>query len=349
MRKIMISLLLTLAVLIFGGSMLSAQTPVVCGGLSDDDCAILTASTQAMADLESTALDFSLDFAIEDIPDIPADITLSMVGTGGYALDSNSVMRAQTQLMSGNLAEGMERLFESFNADIDLIVTIPQELAGQGQPNRFGLTLRMVDGFAYINLDKMAESMGSGAPQGWQGIDLASFYRDFFEQQDFPATSFVPDADTINQMNEFVTIERLDDDSSGDQTLAIFRYSYDYGELFNSEFFSNLMQAQFSTMGLDLDQDALMAAYGEMLSTMELDMTQAIGLDDQLVHEMTFDLNWTPDLQALMEAMDAPSQTEIPSFTVRMNFVANLSQFNDYPTIEAPEDATILPYSMMLP
>jgi hypothetical protein len=247
----------------------------------------------------------------------------------------------------------LESLFKSFNADADLILSVPQELAGSGQPNRVGLALRMVEGFAYVNLDKMSQALGSSTPAGWQGVDLASFYREFFEQQDLPAMNFMPDPEMVDQMSEFVTIERVADDTSGDQTLAVFQYTYDYGALFEGEFFANILQMQFETMGmtdLGVDQDELIQAYSELLADIELVMTQSIGVDDQLIHRMTLDMNWTLDIQAFAEAMDmSASDMGMSSFTLRMNMVADLDQFNEYPDIEEPEGATILPYTMLLP
>ncbi len=346
MRKIMMTLFVILA-LIVSGSTLTAQTPVtLCGGLSDDDCALLTESQAAMAELESAGFDFALDLTLEDLPDTPQTITMALVGSGGYTVDSDLAALALTQMTAGSFAEAMESLFKSFDTDVDLILSIPEEVAGIGQPNRLGLSMRLVEGFAYFNFDKMAEVLGGTVPGGWQGIDLAGFYRDFFEQQPIPMMPFAPDTATLTEMEDFVTIERVDDDTSGEQTLAVFRYTYDYAALFNSEWFTNLMQMQFANMGMggQIDEEAFLEAYTEMLSTITLEMTQSVGIDDHYLYNMTFDMNWTLDLDAFAEMTDSPSMGLNP-ITLRMTITADLNAFNSYPAVEEPADATIIPLS----
>lgn len=348
MQKYMLSLLMVV-MLAFGGSLLSAQA-LECGNLAQADCDILIESQAAMAELESAAFDFSLDFMLDGIPDAPEMVMFTLTGNGGYAVVNPDLTETLAQDMVSNLPQAMEALFEAFSADADLIITVPPELVGADQPNRAGFSVRLVDGFAYINLDKMAEVMGSADLSGWYGFDLAEFYRAFFEQQDFT----MPDlsADTLQNIENFVTIERLEDTTHDGQAMAVFAYTYDYSALLTSDWYIDLIQQQFDLMGMgsQFDVDELREFYEQMFADMSLRMTQSIGLDDHYAHSIQLEMDWTLDMDALL-ALSGESSSDVgmSNMTFRIDLEASVSQFDAYPAIEAPDDAEIIPLNSLLP
>lgn len=341
----------TIAALIFTSIGASAQDILpFCGGLSETDCAILIESQETMSALESAAIKFNLDMTFGGVPDMPVSATIKLSGDGRYAITDAEALQNITANMTGDMVGTMEDLFKAFALDGTFILQLPVELIGQSSPNRGSFSVRMVDGFAYINFDKMLQLMGeSGGVSGWVGFDLAGFYSRLFEQMGSDFGAMQNQSAAAEMMAEFVAIKRLDDTEVDDQTLAVFQYTFDYSELASNETFMSLLRDQLDVMGMmgQIDMDALMDFYAETFAGLKLEMTLLVGLDDHYIHNMTLQLDWALDMGSLGQLFGAPGA--MPNITISMGANVDLSQFDGAAPIEAPENATIFPLDSMLP
>jgi hypothetical protein len=149
---------------------------VICGDLSEDDCALLEESALAMQDLSSFSMAIDLDMSVGGIPDLPADpMNMGMMLDGSFSLDESAqavVQQMNQALLSGNaedleaLAADMQQmtldLYGGMNFDMTVRYDVPAELAevfsadpDMVMPESIGFELRMIDGTMYMNLSEL--------------------------------------------------------------------------------------------------------------------------------------------------------------------------------------------------
>ncbi len=371
--RMILTLLLAVFALV-GGVAAAQDIPVFCGDLSDDDCALLTEATETMRGVESAIFHLDFSFAMSGIPDSPLDsINFQISGDGAYALDNDALsvlgaLYTSPEDVMENIEElpaMFEEAIQAISADITLVIEIPRELSElspTSMPEQVSLSARMVDGFAYINLDKLAELDAAGTmPRGWQGIDLAGFYRDLLEQQMdsmgavFSSMSGFGSMSTFTDpefLSNFTTIERLDDSEVDGQAAAVFKTTLDYGAMFSDPTLLDTMRSSLEGMsgfgGTETDAetiDMMMNMYATMFDGLELEMTQTVGMDDHYIHGLEIYMDWTPTFGAMFGARSA-NQSDM-RFLLEMQI--DLVRFNDAPEISAPEDANIYPLDSMIP
>jgi hypothetical protein len=381
MRKTLLLVVLMLAV--FSGAAFAQDVPpTFCGDLSEADCSILTESAQAMRELSSAAFNFQLDVNVANIPDpTMSDLSFRLTGDGAYAVDPatlSALTMSPTDMMANmdKLPQMMQDLIKAISADANLVLYLPPNLptGGQPLPEKVGVSLRLVDGFGYVNLDKLAELDTSGnMPKGWIGFDLASFLQQAMAQMGSMST--MPGMGTMNMdamgmfsnpefIGQFTTISRGADASVDGQNAAVFTTAVDLGALYGSEEFQQYMRDQVeaamgtsgSSSGISAQQmDAIMGMYSTMFKGFVVNSTQTIGLDDHYIHQTGITLDWSLDLNSMMASMmggmggnSGSSASTMEPINIAVNFQGGLSQFNSAPTITAPEDAQIVPLEQML-
>ncbi len=363
MRMIVSLMFILLAVL--GGVTAAQDIPTFCGDLSDDDCTVLTDSAQTMRELDSAVFHLDFDFGMSGIPGMES-VNFEMTGDGALAMDweALSALLVSPEEMMANVEElpqMVETALEAIAADATFVIQIPAELAEQSGtelPEQVSFSVRLVEGFAYINLDKLAELDTTGSmPRGWQGIDLAEFYRGLLEQQmDMMGEMFSSMGGMTGSMGvftdpefigRFTTIERAADAEIDGQATAVFETSLDYDAMFSDPAMEEYLRSMFDGMsgftGQETDEemvDMMLSMYAQMFDGLVLETTQTIGLDDHFVHRMTAHFDWTPNFGAMM---GTTTSANMPEMTFAFDAQVNLARFNDAPEITAPEDATIYP------
>lgn len=376
MRRSLLLLVLLLAV--FSGSAMAQDLPqTYCGNLSESDCSILTESATAMRGLSSAAFDFQMDFGMSDIPDFDGAINFSLSGDGAYAFDAatmSAMMASPADMMAmmqnmENLPQMVQDILKGISADANLVLTLPQNLPDMDRPlpSKVGLSLRMVDGIGYINLDKLAELDPSGdLPRGWQGLDIATLAGQALAQQS-DSLNNMPNMDMNMDMmsmfanmefvNDHITVTRAADVTVDGNTAAVFNMSIDLGGLFSDPAYQEMLLGQIESMtesmgGSDMpsqgDMDDILKLYSTLFDGLDFNTTQTIGLEDHYVYQTAMTLDWALDLNSMAEAFGETSSTNMLPINISFDFEANLSQFNNAPEITAPEDAQMVPLDELM-
>lgn len=370
--------LLMLLMLVVSGPTFAQNLKGFCGNLAEADCALLTEAQTAASGLHSASTQFDMALSISNIPDAPFDtLNINLTGDGAFAVDPALLDMMMT--MQDNPAalfsspEAFNEWFVSFlngvSGDLKLTLTLPAEVAQMMSsedmqfPETLSIGLRLVDGIGYADLAEIAALVPDGSiPPGWVGVDLAEAWELAMQQSGFGDMSMMdPSAfqsyaafQDPEFLAEFLTVERLEDTSVNGQPAAVFHYILDYGALFQSEAFQNMMQAQMAAAsemsGQELDADAqaemesAMAMMGPMFDDINLEVREVIGLDDKYTHRTEIHMDW--DMSAFMAMVEPDSDTAAPNFVFDMSI--NSSDFNAAPEITAPEDAMIIPLESMM-
>lgn len=289
MRTKFIAGLMALVFLLAPSSALFAQDeaattdwPIVyCGDLTEEDCALLKTSQEAMATLESHTAQLDLSMSLADLPTLPADLGLG-ISTDGILYSSPELTE---QLMDMQKA-GPEALLEDMNGildlvatlyfeiafDIDLGVTLTDDLAelisaqaeGFPVPTALELPIRMKDGYFYVNVDDLATVIPGAEEQGvqgWLGIDMGTLVAQGMEQAKMqleegnmsPEQAAAMDAMTANltqqmalqkAMVDYVQVERLENSEIDGVEVGQFLYTFDLPGFVGSPEFMDMVMAQ---------------------------------------------------------------------------------------------------------
>ena len=370
--------------------------PTFCGDLDEADCSILETSTEAMQNVSSYALDAQYTFAMSGFPDMPADeIGMAFTMDGSWAMDeaARSAASAMNALARGEppadpevAAEEMRQsildLYQGLAVDLSFTVTTSDELADAITaesdvpfPPELSFGVRMVDGMAYINLADLRPLIPEldSLTSDWIGIDMVGMLEMSMAQGDLETPSMPGATDSavagavylqmVKLLEQFVTIERLDDVQLADQEGAVFVYSFDLVEFFRSDEFSAFATqiAESGALGeeapspQEIEEGLAMLALFSPVAFRDLvvESQVTIGLEDYYTYDTAVEFSW--DLTSLLQlaAMsddnlrEALEPGQSPEFT--LTFDGAYSDFNQEMEIEAPEDVEIIPLDQMTP
>jgi len=352
-------------------------TNIACGDLAEADCEILTSS-----EIAPSATFTGEGTLVVTVAGTPYEATLGL--DGSYITDQ-ALAAEYTAMQDMTPQEVMETMYadtESFvtfitdffqlvDSEMTLGVSVPATLT-QGMPSEYDIPLYLVDGAAYADLAAFSELDPSLS--GVYGIDLVALYTDLFNDPEmaevFDMVFEMNDGEGMNAMtefadpefvNEFTTIERLEDTTVNGAQAAVFETNIDYGALFTSDAMREMMREQMAAQqemmaeadpeaaeAMDeVDVDDIMDLYAALLEDATFITTSTIGLDDGYTYAT--DVMFTLDVDPT--TLDSELATEmglsgIPPINV--DFALNLSQsgFGDVAEITLPEGAQTLPQEM---
>jgi hypothetical protein len=145
------------------------QPPVFCGDLSEEDCAILQDSHDAMNQVAQDTSLTSLDVTLNGIPTLPAE-TINATLTSSLTSVANPAALAAAQSLNGLTQEETLQmladdpqpvidLFSGWNFDMSLGATMTPDLAnmigaqsGLDVPDQLAVAVKLVDGVVYWDL-----------------------------------------------------------------------------------------------------------------------------------------------------------------------------------------------------
>ena len=364
-----------------------------CGDLSDEDCAILSDSQDASLAVESFSNLVDVNIYFAGVPGLPADeLAFNYNQEGTYSLDpalAQQIMEMQMQdpaaLMEDMdaMVEVLLDLYANLALDTEVSFTMPEEIAaliseqaGVAIPTTVSAQAIMADGYGYGNIDTLvAEIEELNGVSGWYGIDVVSLMQMGFEQSmaqadqsgnmaasmtGYGMTNFLNTEEGRAMLEEYVTVERADDETVGDADVAVFNSSFDFGRFLGSPAFAEMLVSQLDTINqladTDLTEDQLsqvltmMPMFGPMLFTgLDFEITRRIDLESSQVVESELLFDW--DLSSLIAvAKMVDASLELPeglSPVITIDVVNNVADFDDIDEIAAPADAVIIPLESM--
>lgn len=369
--------------------------PPFCGELSQTDCQILVDAQALMMEVGSITLDWQVETAISGIPDLAdEDLHFETAMTMNVRLDPlwreqfNALMTDSPEELLDDQGEFTQKavdLYENLDMELDMQMTLPAVLsqimeadADLVLPDTLKFEMRMVDGYVYINMDRVAESdptlaaeMQAAGIEGWIGFDFVSL----FEQQ-MGSAGEAPDPALLGSMQmgmafdqmmadesvrtlleSYRSIERLADEERDGTPVAIFRTSFDLARLVANPDFTRILRET---------ADSLVAASGETIDPQELGMAilgvqlvanvltrsfefqhvQAIGVEKPYLYDESTVLEM--DLSGLVTLLEMSGEEMPPTLRdaqplFNLTVETHYANFDSVPAIEAPEDAEIIP------
>ena len=259
-----------------------------CGDLSDEDCAILSDSQDASLAVESFSNLVDVNIYFAGVPGLPADeLAFNYNQEGTYSLDpalAQQIMEMQMQdpaaLMEDMdaMVEVLLDLYANLALDTEVSFTMPEEIAaliseqaGVAIPTTVSAQAIMADGYGYGNIDTLvAEIEELNGVSGWYGIDVVSLMQMGFEQSmaqadqsgnmaasmtGYGMTNFLNTEEGRAMLEEYVTVERADDETVGDADVAVFNSSFDFGRFLGSPAFAEMLVSQLDTINQLADTD----------------------------------------------------------------------------------------------
>jgi hypothetical protein len=345
MRVRFIAVALFLLAMMVGSAASAQETPApFCGTLPQADCDLLVQSSQMT--FNSAAMDFSMDVAIDGVPDI-GTLAFGLNGSGAFNSQVDSSALNLTTMASS--AEGLTELVDllrEIDAELNLNITLPPELAGQvGGIESIALDMAFVDGVGYINMDNFSQFDPSFS--GWQGTDLVGLLNelittqaDVIEEALATTATTNPIGTDLNQVEgaaEFVQVTRTDD---GD--VATFTTTADLTMLLENEAFREALIEATLQQQQQQGQDVSEADIRQFLESVK----SGTVLATQSVRISTGEpISQAADFQVTLDgsAMDASGDVDLG-----FQFEVSFSELNAVATIAAPKDAVVVPYRTLL-
>ncbi len=246
-------------------------------------------------------------------------------------------------------------LLGAFDGDLNLTLTLPEELVAQaGIPaSVIPLELRLVDGIGYINFDTLDPIAGGALSQqgleGWGGINFVDLITqlvaenpDMLDQLNMASagTGMTDmDMDQLEGLAEYVSISRSDDVDGQ----AVFVTDIDFGGLVSDPAFQDVLSEQMAASGQAMSDSELQQALGILQVVGQqtiLSATQTI--DTSTGYLTSAEFNISVDLTSLLAAGGQSVNGEA------FLSVVGTIEYSDInaTTVEAPADANIAPSEM---
>ncbi|MFZ1768557.1 MAG: hypothetical protein WAU00_05120 [Caldilinea sp.] len=401
--ELLATILLSLVLWLPGNGLVQRDLPPLpppfCGDLAEADCQLLADSQELMRGVSSMTMSLALDSSFAGIPEIAdEDMTFGMTMGMTMHLDPalNETMRELATRSPEDMLAGVDEFqqmildfYAKLGMSLEMEMSLPRLLldaieADEGVmiPDSIAMQMRMVNGYAYIDMDALAESfpelraeLESEGIDGWIGVDFAGQM-----EREMAGTMAAPDVSTLQSMQAslafnqlmmdeemrallapYVSVERLEDEERGGAAVAIFRTKLELGDLVANPAFTQLLRQAAESMVAATDEPVDEQELGtgilgvQLLANMlarsaKFEIVQTVGLDAPYIYDNNIFLQL--DLSGLL-TMAAMSGEEIPQelraakpiFTFDMN--ASYADFDAAPAIEVPENVEILPLDSM--
>ncbi len=271
-------------------------------------------------------------------------------------------------------------LFAQFNGRFTVSLQTPQGLPGMTADDfpeellsGISMEARLVDGNLYFDLSSLATIMPAedGVPSGWLGFNLMELLEagmaaegmsesmkdprgsgdDAMAEADAEMEAAMAEMEAMiaawsdpDVLAEFVSVERLEDETIADQLVAVFRTGVDLVALFNSDAFSDLLLAGTEMGEIDEDELRYMSMMMDMLgSDIDIEATTYISIDEALPVRDVFHMAW--DMADMMAFM-SESEDALPY--VQVDYQMDYGYPAEAPTVTVPENAFIISPGLLM-
>lgn len=319
--------LILILVLMFAFTAPAFAQDMACGDLAAEDCELLYASAEAMADVTSGSQFVGLEAQVLNVPQTPfeelafdfsLDTSYSYSDEAAAAAmglqDMDAMALAELYGDPDELSSTVTTILEGTSAAINMTANFSNELAAlltqtpdMAFPESVSLNLVMDGGVVYLDLSTleslMADSgMGMGGMSGWIGVNILPLVQQSLmqsvEQQGMmmvpasntgagPLFTQLAAADPSGTITQFLNIERVD----GEEGSATFVTSVDWDAFVESPYFEQLIASA-------LMQNA--ATTGAMPNQAEIDQMVTLGrmFGPALLEGITLELTESIDLES---------------------------------------------------
>jgi len=342
MRKLLIGILV-IFMLSLGTSVMAQDE---CGGLGEDDCAILSASNEAMGALDAARFTSSFDLTMSAEGET---IVLGVTLDGAFSGVTNIDPAALETTSSTELFTALGDLISAFDAELTFGLNVPAEL-GAEIPADFGIDLWLVDGVGYIDFSQITPLLGEdaaaltamGIPNGPAGLDfvdtltnLSMFMGEDMDLGGDLGMDMGGDMmETEFDFAEYATIVRAEDADGN----AVFVYDIDFAALAADPEFRALIIASLEAQGGVTGQDL-----GDTEELLDLVAAIGAGSTFTLTQEVDLETNYT-EVVLINFALSGEALQELdpsaPPLDINFDATINISEF-DSATVAAPEGAPV--------
>jgi hypothetical protein len=267
-----------------GGGMAQSDLPPLpppfCGELAEADCQLLADAQELMRGVSSMNMTLGLDANLSGIPEV-ADEDLAFKLNMDMTMHTNPALNATMSEITARPPEELLASMDEFSAVVvefyeTLGMRMEMEMALPGLlrdaieadegvvlPDLIAVNVRMVDGYAYIDMDALAASfpdmqaeLAAEGIDGWIGVDFAGQM-----EREMSGAAAAPDVSALqsmqmsmafNQMmldetirsllDPYIIVERLADEERDGAAVAVFRTTLDLGELVANPDFTQLLR-----------------------------------------------------------------------------------------------------------
>lgn len=323
-----------------------------CLGLSEADCAIVTAANDNFPNVQSFSDNFAFsasitgaDAVMGGMGNMAIDTNVSAEGSGTFAID-HSLMTEEAPYAG---------------------VSMSMDVTGQSNGGSAPFSFVIVDGNFYIKDAETGAWKGSAISELASQDDMTMFGMPMGDMMSGDMTQMGdmehnPMLAGLLQLPGLLTQERLADETIDGANTAVFAYTLDLATLFSSpdvqKAVSDLMtQAMAANSQAGANSQASSAMAQQMMgmfpiilqsTTGSVTFKRWVGVDDQFVHKFELDVNGQIDLFG-GAASTSSNVTPIPPIEVKLNLAVNLSNINATTAPVAPEGATIVPANELFP
>ena len=356
--------LILILVLMFAFTAPAFAQDMACGDLAAEDCDLLYASAEAMADVTSGSQFVGVEAQVLNVPQTPfQELTFDFSLDTSYSYsdeaaaaamgiqDMDAAALAQLYGNPDELSSTFTTILEGTSAAVNMTANFSEELSAlltqtpeMAFPESVSLSLVMDGGVVYLDLGTleslMADSgMGLGGMSGWIGVNILPLVQQSLmqtaDQQGMvvvPATNTgagplftqLAAADPSGTVAQFLNIERVEYTDGA----ATFVTSVDWDAFVESPYFEQLIASA-------LMQNA--ATTGAMPSQAEIDQMVTLGrmFGPTLLEGITLELTETID-----PATNYLTSTDL-TFDWDLSDLAALSTMAGGAALEIEENATI--------
>ena len=287
-----------------------------------------------------------------------------------------------TQLMA-MMSEMLAEMSGTISVSVDIPEALQDDAFFEDFPAGVALEVRLVDGIAYIDLSNLASAMSAedGIPAGWLGFDITELMQMAMQsgpvnegdmaphgdgkegKQDprepkgadtLPGMAFPEDMQEMVEawsdpefLGQFMTVERLPDQSVADQQAAVFQTNFNLRSLMDSAEFHELLGVTGELGGMDEDDvSGIAMMVGMMTLGLDMEALEFINLDDGLPLREEFHMSW--DLSVLMSLAEESANSEEMEapFGLGLDILIDYSFSDEVLTVTAPDDAFLMTSEM---
>jgi hypothetical protein len=287
-----------------------------------------------------------------------------------------------TQLMA-MMSEMLAGMSGTISVSVDIPEALQDDAFFEDFPAVVALEMRLVDGIAYIDLSNLASAMSAedGIPAGWLGFDITELMQMAMQSGPGAADGMAPHsegkegkqdprepkgADTMTGLaipadmqemveawsdpeflGQFMSVERLEDQSVADQQAAVFQTNFNLRSLMDSAEFHELLGVTGELGGMDEDEvSGIAMMVGMMTLGLDIEALRFINLDDGLPLREELHLDW--DVSALINLAEQSEDSSELESSFGLDFLIDFSFSDEELPVTAPEGAFLMPMEMMM-